>query len=94
LYMSPQILSKEPYNSKCDIWSVGVIFYELLFGRHPWQGKGLSDLLKNIKHHKEVEFPADVEVSEISKSFLIQCLQFDEVNRLSWMEIYEHEIWD
>jgi serine/threonine protein kinase len=27
LYMSPQILSKQPYSSKCDVLSVGVIFY-------------------------------------------------------------------
>ena len=74
--MSPQILGKEPYNSKCDIWSVGVIFYELLCGRHPWNGKGLGDLLKNIKSTKEVNFPEDVEVSEQTKSFIIQCLQF------------------
>jgi serine/threonine protein kinase len=27
LYMSPQILSKQSYSSKCDIWSIGIIFY-------------------------------------------------------------------
>lgn len=27
LYMSPQILAKDPYTSKCDIWSIGVILY-------------------------------------------------------------------
>lgn len=58
--MSPQILAKEPYNSKCDIWSVGVIFYELLVGRHPWNGNGLNHLLKNIKSKREVEFPEEV----------------------------------
>lgn len=52
LYMSPQILAKEPYNSKCDIWSVGVLFYELLYGRHPWKGKGLKELLQNIKNNR------------------------------------------
>lgn len=57
LYMSPQILEKQPYNSKCDVWSVGVIFYELLFGYHPWKGKNLKDLLNNIKNHREVVFP-------------------------------------
>lgn len=36
LYMAPQILRKSPYTTKCDIWSAGVIFYELLTGRIPW----------------------------------------------------------
>ncbi len=27
LYMAPQILRRENYSTKCDVWSVGVIFY-------------------------------------------------------------------
>jgi serine/threonine protein kinase len=29
LYMAPQILKRERYSSKCDVWSVGVVFYEV-----------------------------------------------------------------
>ena len=38
LYMAPQILRNESYTPKCDVWSVGVVFYELLFGCQPWRG--------------------------------------------------------
>jgi serine/threonine protein kinase len=41
--MSPQIVFKTPYTSKCDIWSLGVIYYELLFGTLP--GKGSDEFL-------------------------------------------------
>jgi serine/threonine protein kinase len=91
--MSPQILAQEPYTSKCDIWSIGVLFYEMLYGRHPWIGKGIVDLYTKIETHKEVVFPAEVEVSELAKSLIIQCLRFDENDRLSWMELYEHDLW-
>lgn len=36
IYMSPETLIKSQYNSKTDIWSLGVVFYELLYGKHPW----------------------------------------------------------
>lgn len=36
LYMSPEILKSQSYTSKCDIWSLGIIFYELLHGETPW----------------------------------------------------------
>ena len=32
LYMSPQILKDEKYTSKSDVWSMGFIFYEAIFG--------------------------------------------------------------
>lgn len=36
LYMSLEILKGESYTSKCDIWALGFIFYELLHGETPW----------------------------------------------------------
>ena len=36
LYMSPQILSKQSYTNKSDLWSVGLIFYEMIYGHTPW----------------------------------------------------------
>lgn len=38
LYMPLQILRSEKYTSKCDIWALGFIFYELLHGMVPWTG--------------------------------------------------------
>ena len=36
LYMSPQILKKGHYTAKSDLWSIGLIYYEMLHGRTPW----------------------------------------------------------
>ena len=35
-YMAPQILNEEKYTYKCDIWSLGVMTYEMLVGKIPW----------------------------------------------------------
>lgn len=37
LYMSLQVLKGIGYTSKCDIWSIGCIFYEILHGSTPWK---------------------------------------------------------
>ena len=36
LYMSPQILKGTPFSSKCDVWSLGIIAYQMLYGKTPW----------------------------------------------------------
>jgi serine/threonine-protein kinase ULK2 len=49
MYSSPEILMKEKFSFKSDIWSLGVLFYELLYGKTPWNGKTELDLIRNMK---------------------------------------------
>lgn len=37
LYSAPQVLCKQPYSIKCDVWSVGVILVEMLIGVNPFE---------------------------------------------------------
>lgn len=46
--MSPEIYQDKPYDYKCDIWALGCVLYELLTLRHPFDGKSMVDLCKNI----------------------------------------------
>jgi len=48
IYMAPEILSGKPYNSKADIWSIGIIFYELLYGYCPFEERTMQRLLAKI----------------------------------------------
>lgn len=47
-YMSPEIMNNQKYNSKTDIWSLGVILYELVCLRLPFQGNSMKQLCYNI----------------------------------------------
>ena len=40
IYMAPEQLNNRLYNKSIDIWAVGVIFYQLLVGDHPYYRKG------------------------------------------------------
>jgi serine/threonine-protein kinase ULK/ATG1 len=56
LNMAPEVLNGNDYGNKADIWSIGTVFYELLFGKPPYTAGNMIDLLKNIKT-KPLEFP-------------------------------------
>lgn len=47
-YMAPEIASGEPYGPACDIWSLGVLLYELCTFRRPFEGRSLGELLMRI----------------------------------------------
>jgi len=36
IYMPPEIVNLQPYGSKVDIWSAGVVVYVLLCGKPPF----------------------------------------------------------
>ena len=48
IYMAPEILRGKPYTSKADIWSLGILLYELLYGCCPFEAKSIPKLLKMV----------------------------------------------
>lgn len=48
VYLSPEVLQCDLYDSKVDVWSIGVLTYELLFARIPFEIKCIEDLSKII----------------------------------------------
>jgi len=77
------------YNSKVDLWSLGTITYELLFGIPPFQGKTIDELFKQIKS-KKCNIPSKTSISIESISFLNGLLQFNADLRFDWKQITSH----
>jgi len=37
--MAPEALRGDNYNVKADIWSIGILFFEMIFGYCPYEDK-------------------------------------------------------
>ena len=73
LNMAPEILEKKMYNLKADIWSLGVILFELITGKPPFKARTKSELKANIMNG-EFKIPKQYEISIECLDFINKCL--------------------
>ncbi|MDF1544397.1 MAG: serine/threonine-protein kinase [bacterium] len=58
-YISPEQLQGKPVDRRADIFSLGVVLYELLIGKRPFKGENITSLIYSILH-KEPEKPSNL----------------------------------
>lgn len=87
IYMSPQILSKNFYSYKCDVWSMGIVMYEFYFQKQPWKATDVSGLFFQIMEHPTPYLEQGVQIPQILKSIFENTLQYLEKQRMTWGEL-------
>lgn len=45
LTLAPEILDSRPYGLKADLWSVGVVYYQLIYGKYPFHAMHTNQIL-------------------------------------------------
>uniref|UniRef100_K4A6J2 Protein kinase domain-containing protein n=1 Tax=Setaria italica TaxID=4555 RepID=K4A6J2_SETIT len=90
LYMAPEVMQAQKYDAKADLWSVGVILYQLVTGIPPFNGDNQIQLLKNILRSREIQFPSDCELSHGCIDLCRKLLRLNSVERLTVEEFVHH----
>lgn len=81
-YFSPELCRNKPYNSKSDMWSLGILLYECATGgRHPFDGNNISQLMHRIV--KTPHAPLSSQYSHEFRHLVDWCLQKDPSRRPS-----------
>eukprot|EP00026_Physarum_polycephalum_P000891 Phypoly_transcript_00892.p1 GENE.Phypoly_transcript_00892~~Phypoly_transcript_00892.p1 ORF type:complete len:1028 (-),score=244.72 Phypoly_transcript_00892:843-3764(-) len=84
LYMAPEIYQRK-YSDTCDLWSLGAILYELLFGFY-----GLSKNIEEFRKGNAAKVMSAEKLSEECKSLMVALLQPDPTKRISMLDFFSH----
>ena len=88
-YMSPEMVNKEEYNKEIDVWSLGILLYEMIHGHSPFKPDkpkfNIYEVMSNIKI-QNLKF--NDEISEESKELIIHLLDRDICKRYKIEDIY------
>ena len=69
-YASPEVWNDGAYNSKSDIWSLGIIFYELVMLKLPFNGTNMEKLFKRVVSGKYEKVKGSEEMAKVVRGML------------------------
>ncbi|XP_038995932.1 phototropin-2-like isoform X1 [Hibiscus syriacus] len=92
-YIAPEIITGAGHSSAIDWWALGILLYEMLYGRTPFRGKNRQKTFSNILH-KDLTFPSSIPVTLAARQLINALLNREPGGRLGSRtganEIKEH----
>lgn len=94
-YLPPECFetgTKPRISSKVDVWSAGVILYQMLYGKKPFGHDQSQEKMFREKTvaHQELRFPAKPVVSDMGKQFMAACLTRNASARPAVADLVQH----
>jgi Nif-specific regulatory protein len=79
-YLAPEIIRGEKYSHQADLYSLGVLVYEIVFGKRPFEEESLSELARSHLE-KEVVMPDQPTLPAGLKNLILRLLEKDPIDR-------------
>jgi serine/threonine protein kinase len=90
MYMSPELIQHKKYNSNSDLWSIGVIIYEMITGTPPFKVKNYKQLVEKMKTEIKIPDKYKRNISNECCQLLESLLSIDSKYRITWENFFEH----
>lgn len=87
--MAPEIMENRTYNEKCDLWSLGIVIYQLLFGSNPFFTKDKMTKLE-LKNAIKAELNIPKEISEGAEDLIRKLIVREPSERISFDDFFKH----
>jgi mitogen-activated protein kinase kinase kinase len=88
-WMAPEILRRESYGRKVDVWSLGCVIIEMATGKHPWDSIfTYEQLCQAVALQQKPEVPEHL--SSKCKELISICLEYDKKKRANTGAVLKH----
>jgi calcium/calmodulin-dependent protein kinase I len=90
-YMAPEVIVQVPYDTQADMWTLGVIMYNVLAGRLPFEDPSRRAVYQKIVKCDYIFHPKDwLGISKAAKRFISNLIHADPDVRMTAEEALEH----
>jgi serine/threonine protein kinase len=89
LYMAPEVIEGTRYSNKADIFSFGILLYELVTGKQPLQNSGGNPFKLFSKITSGAREPIPNSVESLTADLISRCWDGDPDHRPTFLEIFE-----
>jgi serine/threonine protein kinase len=90
-YMSPEQIRRQPVDCRTDLWSLGVVLFELLLHRRPFPGKTTSEVIVSILEHEPDSAIGELLSADLT-AVLLKSLRKDPDDRYQSAEELLHDL--
>ena len=87
IYLAPEMINRKGHDGHIDIWCIGVLLFELVTGRIPFQGNNIETLKYNIRN-MNIDWPSDINYEV--KDLISKILKYNPKDRLTAEGILNH----
>jgi len=78
-YMAPEIVHKKTYDYRVDVWALGILLYELIHGKAPYQGRSVQEIKSSLT---KCQITFDPNIQQDAKDLIQKILKDNPTSRM------------
>lgn len=91
LYMAPELIRDKKCSEGADLWSIGLILYQMLYGFHPFSHcRNIKELFDSVSNTL-IEITPKENISKQAIELMDSLLKKKQSNRIKWEELFNHK---